>query len=108
MVLRLEGASSNRTEIGLWDRLFRLPVGFFRIFTSGDLIQRAMIVENLQKNLKTQILNTLVSSVFSLLYLVMMLYYSWKLSLFRIAMALLSKSFTTVVVFYKINAIANF
>ena len=40
-LMRLEGRISTRLSAALWDRLFSLPIGFFRRFSAGDVAERA-------------------------------------------------------------------
>ena len=42
LVLRIEGRVSATLIPAVWDRLLRLPTGFFAGFSSGDLAFRAM------------------------------------------------------------------
>lgn len=82
---RLEGILKRRSQMGIWDRIFRLPAPFFRKFASGDLVQRIFLVDRLHQLLSGSSINLLLTSLFSMLYLVMMFVYSWKLSFIGIA-----------------------
>jgi NHLM bacteriocin system ABC transporter ATP-binding protein len=85
---RLEGILKQRSQMGVWDRVFRLPARFFRKYASGDLVQRVFLVDRVHQVISGSTVSLLLSSVFSLLYLVMMFIYSWRLSFIGIVVAL--------------------
>lgn len=103
IILRLNGIIGHRVQMALWDRLLKLPVQFFRTIASGDLIQRTFIVEVLRRQIGTSTLNILLSSIFSLLYIVMMVYYSLILTAIGVGIALVSIAITAVVLTIKIR-----
>ena len=67
-------------------RIFRLPESFFRNFDSADLGQRLGYVTLFAKSYVTGILISGIAVLFSLMYLYKMFLYSWKLTLFSLAM----------------------
>ncbi|MBN1914679.1 MAG: ATP-binding cassette domain-containing protein [Parachlamydiales bacterium] len=83
-VLHLQTLVHNKLQGGLWDRLLKLPVSFFHRFTIGDLVRRVFSIWQIQNILSSSFFNVLFTGVFSLLYLVMMFYYSWPLTLLGI------------------------
>ncbi len=48
-VLRLTGKMDYSVQAGVWDRLLSLPSQFFREYTSGDLTDRALGVEQIRQ-----------------------------------------------------------
>jgi ATP-binding cassette subfamily C protein len=48
-VLRLTGKMDYSVQAGVWDRLLNLPSQFFRDYTSGDLTDRALGVEQIRQ-----------------------------------------------------------
>lgn len=48
-VLRLTGKMDYSVQAGVWDRLLNLPSTFFRNYTSGDLTDRALGVEQIRQ-----------------------------------------------------------
>ena len=44
--VRMEGLAGTRLQSGVMDRLLRLPTGFFRRFTTGDLATRVLAIVN--------------------------------------------------------------
>ena len=63
-----------------YDRLFNLPQSFLQKYDSADLAQRAMGISSVYNMLSDVVVKTLLSAVFSLLYLLRMFKYSKKLS----------------------------
>ena len=63
-----------------YDRLFNLPESFFRKYDSADLALRVMGISVIFNTLADVLVNSLLSAVFSLLYLWRMFRYSKKLS----------------------------
>ena len=103
ILLRLEGLIGNRAQMALWDRLLKLPVQFFKKIPSGDLIQRTFIVEMLQKELSLGTLRVFFGSIFSLLYLAIMLYYSIALSLVGMSIVFLNIVCTLIITTIKLR-----
>jgi ATP-binding cassette subfamily C protein len=68
-------------EYALWSRLLSLPVRFFRRYEVGDLLNRMQGVPMITNLLDNSLLSTLFDSLFSFWSLVLMFYYSTKLSL---------------------------
>ncbi|WED44429.1 NHLP bacteriocin export ABC transporter permease/ATPase subunit [Legionella cardiaca] len=79
-VLRIGSKLNLNLEISIWDRLIRLPVTFFRQFTTGDLTKRAMAVSNVRRIMAGVIISSLLSGIFSLFSLGLLFYYDVKLA----------------------------
>ncbi|WP_428032546.1 NHLP bacteriocin export ABC transporter permease/ATPase subunit [Ancylobacter sp.] len=80
LLLRLSTLVNADLEGAIWDKLLRLPTTFFRRFTTGDLALRAGAVNQMRDIASGTILNTALSSIFSVLNLVLLLYYSLPLA----------------------------
>lgn len=79
-LVRLEIASELASESAIWDRLLRLPADFFRRYNSGDLGQRLIAMSEIHRRLSGNVLNTLLSSLFGLVSLGLMFFYSQQLT----------------------------
>jgi NHLM bacteriocin system ABC transporter ATP-binding protein len=88
VLLRLSMVTDVATQAAVWDRVLKLPVAFFRGFTSGDLLQRVDSVTQIQQMLSTTTLSNLLSGLFISLNLVLMVWYSPQLALVAIAISL--------------------
>ncbi len=69
---RIEGATERDLQSAVWDRLLSLPVGFFKNYTAGELAECAMGVSEIRKILSGSVVNTLISSIFSVFYLIVL------------------------------------
>jgi NHLM bacteriocin system ABC transporter ATP-binding protein len=79
-ILRLEGKLGSTLQAALWDRLLRLPVPFFRGFSSGDLAERSLGIEYILRMLTGSALSTILSGLFSFFSFLLLFYYSWQLA----------------------------
>lgn len=77
---RSMNAMEYAVQSAAYDRLFNLPESFFRQYDSAELAQRAMGLSQIYNTLADVVIKTVLSAVFSLLYLWRMFKYSKKLS----------------------------
>ena len=73
---RSMNAMEYAVQSATYDRLFNLPESFFRKYESADLAQRAMGVTTIFQVFADVAVKTLLSAVFSLMYLINMAKYS--------------------------------
>jgi NHLM bacteriocin system ABC transporter ATP-binding protein len=88
-MLRLEGKVGASLQAAVWDRLLRLPVPFFRQYTSGDLADRSFGIEYILRILTDSAINSILSGVFSIFSFLLLFYYNWELALIASGLALL-------------------
>lgn len=82
-------AMEYAVQSATYDRLFNLPESFFRKYDSADLAQRAMGVSQIYNTIADVAIKSLLSAIFSLLYLWRMFKYSKKLSWVSLVMLLI-------------------
>jgi len=87
-LLRIATASDAVTQAAVWDRVLKLPVSFFRQYSSGDLRTRISAITEIRQQLSGSVLSTLLSGLFAVLNLGLMLYYSWPLAVLALVVAL--------------------
>jgi NHLM bacteriocin system ABC transporter ATP-binding protein len=80
-MLRLEGKMGAALQAAVWDRLLRLPVPFFRRYTSGDLADRSSGIGYILRTLTGSAISSILSGVFSIFSFLLLFYYSWQLAL---------------------------
>ncbi|MEL7634095.1 MULTISPECIES: NHLP bacteriocin export ABC transporter permease/ATPase subunit [Sporomusa] len=80
-VLRCKSRARLVVEAALWLRLLSLPAAFFRRYEAGDLAQRMYSVTQWLALLSHSAVSAVFNAVFSFWSLLVMLYYSWKLTL---------------------------
>lgn len=82
--------TANRIDlaliVGFVDRTFRLPLSFFETRYVGDIISRIQENRKIQRFLTGEALSIILDLLTIFLYLGLMLWYSWKLSLMIIAL----------------------
>ncbi|MFN6566010.1 MAG: NHLP bacteriocin export ABC transporter permease/ATPase subunit [Dendronalium sp. ChiSLP03b] len=88
ITLRVESATNSTLQPAIWDRLLRLSPGFFRQYTSGDLVNRVLAVKQIHQKLSDATQRTLLSGVFALFNLVLMFVYSWQLAFVGVGLAI--------------------
>ncbi|MFA5879049.1 MAG: NHLP bacteriocin export ABC transporter permease/ATPase subunit [Candidatus Margulisiibacteriota bacterium] len=77
-------------QTALWDRLLCLPVSFFRKFSSGDITNASLGINTVQTTLFSSSVASLVDSLFSAINILILFYYSVKLSLVALAITLIT------------------
>ena len=95
-MLRIETAGDASTQAAVWDRLLKLPISFFRKYTTGDLQSRVSSISTIRRQLSGRTLINLISSLFALFYLGQLFYYSAKLALVAVGVAIIAIAVTTV------------
>jgi HlyB family type I secretion system ABC transporter len=93
--------TTNRIDLTLGsqiiDRLLRLPLRYFEKRSVGELSTRVNELENIRQFLTGTALTVVLDSVFSVIYIVVMLIYSWLLTLVALTTLPLCILITTAV-----------
>ncbi|MBO2581833.1 peptidase domain-containing ABC transporter [Shewanella algae] len=89
LVLRLSSMMNIQMGVNLIRHLFKLPMSYFEKRHIGDLVSRFGSLAQIRERLTTGLTETLVDGIMSLAVLVMMLFYSVKLTLVVIVAILL-------------------
>lgn len=88
-MLRLEGKMESSVQSAVWDRLLALPVGFFRDYTAGELAMRTFGISQIRQMISGAMSSTILTGVFSILYLFQVFQYGKKLGVYALVMILL-------------------
>jgi hypothetical protein len=67
--VRIESRLESALQAGIWDRLLRLPVPFFRQYTAGDLGERGVGLSRIRLTLSGATVSAALAAVFSLVNL---------------------------------------
>lgn len=89
-MLRIEGKASGVLQAAVWDRVLSLPVPFFRHYTAGELATRINGINQIRQALAGTVISTAINSVFAIINVFLLFYYSAKLALVAIALLLLA------------------
>ena len=95
-LMRLETFADASTQAAVWDRLLGLRLSFFRQYSIGDLSARVSAVSQIRQKLGNTILKSLFSSVFALLNLGLLFYYSAPLAAIALLVALINIGVTVI------------
>ena len=101
--LRLQGKLGASLQAALWDRLLRLPVPFFRRFTSGDLAQRSLGIEYVLQSLTGSALFSILSGVFSIFSFLLLFYFSWQLAVIATGMMVIAFAVSTASAYFQLR-----
>lgn len=94
--LRIEGRSGTRVQAAVLDRVFRLPMSFFKDHTAGDLAQRVMSIQAIEQAVSGTLISSLTNGLFALISLGLMFWYAPKLALVATALILVLAVVTLV------------
>ena len=90
MMLRLESVADLRLQSAVWDRLMRLPMSFISRYSTGDLSSRVNSISQLRETLGSGALTTLLSTLFSVTYFILMFVYDKWLALWALVFTLVA------------------
>jgi NHLM bacteriocin system ABC transporter ATP-binding protein len=95
-IMRLETFADTSTQAAVWDRLLKLKASFFREYSVGDLESRVQAISEVHQKLSSTVLKTLFGSLFSLLNLGLLFYYSASLALIATVIAFANVTITII------------
>ena len=75
-LLRLEGVLQQEMEPAIWNHMLRLPSGFFRQFTAGDLVQRVQGIDTIRQLIGGSVLTSFLTLIFSVVNVALLFFYS--------------------------------
>lgn len=106
-LLRLSSKINLNLEVGIWDRLIRLPVSFFKNYTSGELVVRAMAASGMRHIIGGVVISSILGGIFSLFSFILLFYYDVYLAMIATAGTLILCALTLLISirqykFYKI------
>lgn len=81
---RFEARAGSALQAAIIDRLLRLPVGFFRQYTAGDLALRAGAITRIEQLISGSASQALLGGVFAIFSFALLLYYDWRLGLWAV------------------------
>ncbi len=88
-MLRIEGKMEAGVQSAVWDRLLALPVGFFKDYTAGELAMRTFGISQIRQMISGAMTSTIITGVFSILYVFQVFKYGKKLGIYAIVMILI-------------------
>lgn len=82
---RFESRAGPAVQAAMIDRLLRMPAGFFRDYSAGDLALRANAVTQIQQMVSGTAAGVVLSGVFSVFSFGLLLYYDTRMGLWALA-----------------------
>ncbi|KQM70237.1 NHLP bacteriocin export ABC transporter permease/ATPase subunit [Xylophilus sp. Leaf220] len=101
--VRIEGRSGTRMQAAVMDRILRLPIGFFKDFTAGDLATRALAIRAIEQAISGSVISSLMSGVFALVSLGLMFFYSARLAVAALGLVLLLAAITGAIGYLRVR-----
>ncbi len=98
---RLESYSIFNLQAGIWDRLLKLPLTFFRDLSAGEVLSRVSAINQIRNKLGGEKLDLLFSSFFALLNLVLLFAYSPQLAWVAVVIAGATALVTSIAGYFK-------
>jgi NHLM bacteriocin system ABC transporter ATP-binding protein len=95
-LVRLQTRFNESLGAALWDRILRLPVPFFRLYSIGDLANRTLSIDAIRQILAEAGFSVVLSAVFSLSSLVLLFVYDPSLALIAVSLLAVSSGVTLV------------
>ena len=107
-LMRIEGRVAARLGAAVWDRLLRLPSGFFKRYTAGDLAVRMSVFQTLRDLLSGAVAGALFSVVFLLPAFGLLFFYSTPLAWVSLGLGLVALAITSALGFLQVDAHRSF
>ncbi|QFY43229.1 NHLP bacteriocin export ABC transporter permease/ATPase subunit [Candidatus Methylospira mobilis] len=94
---RIEAHMEISANAAIIDHLLRLPVNFFREYTSGDLATRAFGLDSILQSLTGTVLHVLMSGLFSIFSFLYLFFVSLNLALVALLITVVAVAVTIVI-----------
>lgn len=99
-IVRIDSTIQYYLQSAVWDRILKLPVSFFKEYSSGELSERANGIMEISSKISQFIISSFLSLFFALFYLVLIFHYDFKFALyssfFLFIMAVIVLSFSYI------------
>lgn len=87
-MLRIDGRTDLVLQGAMWDRLLRLPAGFFSAYSAGELSQRVAGIASVRGAIAEVALSATVTAILSVFYAGILIYYDVRLAIIAIGLLL--------------------
>ena len=79
-ILRIESKMDGSVQAAVWDRVLKLPVTFFRKYSTGDLATRISGINTIRHALSGATIKTVLAGIFSIFNFGLLFHYNQKLA----------------------------
>ncbi|HWK70199.1 MAG TPA: NHLP bacteriocin export ABC transporter permease/ATPase subunit [Burkholderiaceae bacterium] len=101
--LRFQNRAGPALQAAIIDRLLRLPTGFFRRYSAGDLALRASAITHIEQLISGSAAQAVMGGVFAVFSFILLLYYDWCLSLWAALIILVYTCATVALIFLQLR-----
>lgn len=91
--LRLESKSSINLQAGVMDHMLRLPVTFYKKYSTGDLTNRVLSINAIRQIVSSVLMTAVLSGAFSFVNLLLLFYYDSKLAWIGVLLGFIATGF---------------
>ncbi|CRX38335.1 peptidase domain-containing ABC transporter [Estrella lausannensis] len=97
---RLTGIVENTLQMAFWKKIISLPASFFRKYSSGDLMLRLTLFDQLRRQLTGPLVRLFITPVAALCFAILMIVYSPFLAAIALFLTSLSLAITAYYIIY--------
>ena len=91
--MRVESKSSINLQAGVMDHMLRLPVTFYKNYSTGDLTNRVLSINAIRQIISSTLMTAVLSGAFSFVNLILLFYYDSSLAWVGIGLGLIAAVF---------------
>ena len=91
--LRVESKSSINLQAGVMDHMLRLPVTFYKKYSTGDLTNRVLSINAIRQIISSTLMTAVLSGAFSFVNLILLFHYDPSLAGVGISLGLIAAVF---------------
>ena len=91
--LRVESKSSINLQAGVMDHMLRLPVTFYKKYSTGDLTNRVLSINAIRQIISGTLMTAVLSGAFSFVNLILLFYYDASLAWVGVSLGLIAAVF---------------
>jgi NHLM bacteriocin system ABC transporter ATP-binding protein len=91
--LRVESKSSINLQAGVMDHMLRLPVTFYKKYSTGDLTNRVLSINAIRQIISSTLMTAVLSGAFSFVNLILLFHYDPSLAWVGVGLGLLAATF---------------
>lgn len=91
--LRVESKSSINLQAGVMDHMLRLPVTFYKKYSTGDLTNRVLSINAIRQIISGTLMTAVLSGAFSFVNLILLFYYDSSLAWVGVGLGLVAAAF---------------
>ncbi|MEA5461132.1 NHLP bacteriocin export ABC transporter permease/ATPase subunit [Arcicella sp. LKC2W] len=101
--LRVESKSSINLQAGVMDHMLRLPVTFYKKYSTGDLTNRVLSINAIRQIVSSTLMTAVLSGAFSFVNLILLFYYDSSLAWVGVGLGLIAAVFMVSIGLFKLK-----